>query len=111
MYVKKVYMNLLHLQYFYMVAKEQGFTKASKALRIQQPAISRMVKLLEADLGLNLFEKIGRNVQLTKSGHEVFEYCKKIFGTVEELKNSIGQISGECSGPLMIAASEPIASH
>lgn len=104
-------MNLLHLQYFYVVAKEQGFTKASKALRIQQPAISRMVRLLEEDLGLNLFEKVGRNVQLTKEGLDVFEYCKKIFSTVDELKNSIGQISGDCSGPLMIAAAEPIASH
>lgn len=104
-------MNLLHLQYFYVVAKEQGFTKASKVLRIQQPAISRMVKLLEEDLGLSLFEKVGRNVQLTKEGLEVFEYCKKIFSTVDELQSSIGQISGDCSGPLMIAAAEPIASH
>ncbi len=104
-------MNLLHLHYFYVVAKEQGFTKASKALRIQQPAISRMVKLLEEDLGLKLFEKIGRHVQLTRAGHDVFEYCKKIFGTVEDLKSSLGQISGDCSGPLMVAAAEPIASH
>jgi DNA-binding transcriptional LysR family regulator len=104
-------MNLLHLQYFYVVAKEQGFTKASKALRIQQPAISRMVKLLEEDLGLRLLEKIGRNVRLTKAGQDVFEYCIKIFGTVEELKSSVGQIGGECRGPLMLAAAEPIASH
>lgn len=104
-------MNLLHLQYFYVVAKEQGFTNASKALRIQQPAISRMVKLLEDDVGFLLFEKVGRNVQLTKAGVEVFEYCKKIFGTVDELKQSLGQIGGECRGPLVVGASEPIASY
>lgn len=104
-------MNLLHLQYFYVVAKEQGFTKASKALRIQQPAISRMVKLLEEDLGIKLFEKVGRNVQLTKPGMEVFEYCRRIFGTVEELQQSLGKISGECKGSLLLAAAEPIASH
>lgn len=104
-------MNLLHLQYFYVVAKEQGFTKASKALRIQQPAISRMVKLLEEDVGFPLFEKVGRNVKLTKAGEEVFEYCKKIFGTVDDLKKSLGQISGDCKGPLLIGSSEPIASH
>ncbi|MFZ3231241.1 MAG: LysR family transcriptional regulator [Pseudobdellovibrio sp.] len=104
-------MNLLHLQYFYVVAKEQGFTKASKALRIQQPAISRMVKLLEEDLGIRLFEKIGRNIHLTAQGHEVFQHCKKIFGSVEDLKQSLGQISGSCQGPLLIGASEPIVSH
>jgi DNA-binding transcriptional LysR family regulator len=104
-------MNLLHLQYFYVVAKEQGFTRASKVLRIQQPAISRMVKLLEDDLGFQLFEKVGRNVRLTKSGVEVFEYCRKIFGTVDELKQSLGQINKQTRGPLLIGASEPIASY
>jgi DNA-binding transcriptional LysR family regulator len=104
-------MNLLHLEYFYVVAKEQGFTKASKALRIQQPAISRMVRFLEDDFGFRLFEKVGRNVQLTPAGMEVFEYCKNIFGAVDELKQSLGKISGECKGPLYIGASEPIASR
>lgn len=104
-------MNLLHLQYFYIVAKEQGFTNASKALRIQQPAISRMVKLLEEDLGFKLFEKLGRHVQLTAKGMDVFKHCEKIFGSVEELKQSLGKISGETKGPLKLAASEPIASH
>ncbi|WII71611.1 LysR family transcriptional regulator [Bdellovibrio sp. 22V] len=104
-------MNLLHLQYFYVVAKEQGFTNASKALRIQQPAISRMVKLLEDDIGFDLFEKVGRRVQLTPKGMEVFEHCQRIFGSVDDLKQSLGKISGEVKGPLKLAASEPIASH
>lgn len=104
-------MNLLHLQYFYIVAQERGFTNASKRLRIQQPAISRMVKLLEDDLGFKLFEKVGRNVQVTRAGLEVFDYCKRIFGTVDELQQSVGRIAGECKGPLLVAAAEPIASH
>ena len=104
-------MNLLHLQYFYVLAKEQGFTNASKVLRIQQPAISRMVKLLEEDVGFPLFEKVGRQVRLTSGGVAVFNHCKAIFGEVEELKQSLGKISGECAGPLFLGASEPIASH
>lgn len=103
-------MNLLHLQYFYTVAKEGGFTQASKALRIQQPAISRMVKQLEEDFGFPLFERVGRNVQLTRQGMEVFENARKIFGEVENLKSSLGQIKGICQGPLVIAASDPLAS-
>lgn len=104
-------MNLLHLEYFYTVAKEGGFLRASERLRIQQPAISRMVSQLEDYFGFPLFEKVGRNVRLTVQGQEVFENCKKIFGEVEELKLSIGKISGECKGPLLMAAAEPIASH
>jgi len=103
-------MNLLHLQYFYVVAREQGFTNASKVLRIQQPAISRMVGQLEGKFGFKLFEKIGRHVQLTQQGEEVFEYCKRIFGEVEKLKLSMGEIGGICKGPLLMAAAEPIAS-
>lgn len=104
-------MNLLHLHYFYTVAKEGGFLKASKVLRIQQPAISRMVQQLEDNLGFKLFEKVGRNVRLTNQGREVFERSQRIFGEVENLQMAIGEISGECKGPLMIGASEPIASH
>lgn len=104
-------MNLLHLEYFYTVAKEGGYLRASEKLRIQQPAISRMVAQLEDYFGFPLFEKVGRNVRLTGQGEEVFESCKRIFGEVEQLKLSIGKISGECQGPLLLAAAEPIASH
>ncbi|MES2767998.1 MAG: LysR family transcriptional regulator [Bdellovibrionota bacterium] len=104
-------MNLHHLRYFYVVAQEGGFSKASKLLRIQQPAISRMVGMLEEDMGFKLFERVGRNVRLTRQGEDVFETCKNIFGEVDKLKASIGQMNEECQGPLVIAASEPIASH
>lgn len=104
-------MNLLHLEYFYIVAREGGFTRAAELLRIQQPAISRMVKQLEEDFGFALFEKVGRNVQLTKQGLDVFEKAKHVFGAVDDLKTSLGQIKGICQGPLVIGAAEPIASH
>lgn len=110
-YAILIYMNLLHLEYFYVVAKENGFTKASQLLRIQQPAISRMVKQLEENLGFALFERVGRGIQLTKQGQEVFESCKKIFGEVENLKSSLGDIKGICQGPLVIGAADPIASR
>lgn len=104
-------MNLLHLQYFYVVAKEGGFTNAAKALRIQQPAISRMVSQLEEAVGFALFERVGRKVQLTSQGREVFEHARRVFDDVEQLKLAIGQLKGEPRGPLIFGASEPIASH
>jgi DNA-binding transcriptional LysR family regulator len=104
-------MNLLHLEYFYTVAKEGGFLRASEKLRIQQPAISRMVGQLEDYFGFKLFERLGRNVRLTEKGQQVFESCKNIFGEVDELKMSLGKISGEAKGPLNIASAEAISSH
>ena len=104
-------MNLLHLEYFYTVAKEGGFLRASEKMRINQPAISRMVANLEDYFGFKLFEKVGRNVRLTSRGEMVFENCKRIFAEIEDLKLSVGKISEVCKGPLLVAASEPIASH
>lgn len=104
-------MNLLHLEYFYSVARLGSFSRASEFHRVSQPAISRMVKQLEGDLGLGLFEKIGRNVHLTTEGEKIFERCIKIFGEVENLQVSLGQIKGECSGPLLFGATEAIGSH
>lgn len=66
-------MNLLHLEYFYTVAKEGGFLRASEKLRINQPAISRMVANLEDYFGFKLFEKVGRNVRLTSRGEKKSE--------------------------------------
>ncbi|MBX3021889.1 MAG: LysR family transcriptional regulator [Bdellovibrionales bacterium] len=103
-------MNLLHLQYFHAVAREGGFTKASQALGIRQPAISRMVGQLESYLGFKLLERRSQNVQLTARGRRVFERAQKIFGEVEQLKISLGEIKGECFGDLKFAAAEPMAS-
>lgn len=104
-------MNLLQLRYFYEVAKERGFTNASRSLRIQQPAISRMVSQLEDSLGFRLFERRGREVQLTAQGTEVFERCRRIFAEVDNLQAELGQISGECHGPLALGAADVVASH
>lgn len=104
-------MNLLHLHYFHVVAKEGGFSHASKLLRIQQPAISRMVKQLEGNLGFSLFERVGRRVRLTTQGRQVFEYSKKIFAEVDNLNASVSELAGVAKGPLAIGAAEPIASH
>ena len=104
-------MNLNQLRYFYEVAKECGFTRASKSLRVQQPAISRMVAQLEDSLGFRLFERVGREVRLTPQGSEVFERCTRIFAEVDALSTDIGQISGECHGPLAFATADPIVSH
>ena len=104
-------MNLLHLQYFYTVAREGGFTKASQALRVQQPSISRMVKQLEDNLNIQLFERRGRNVVLTPQGEEIYQRCEKIFGEVSALRSSLNFITAECRGSLNFGAAEPIASH
>ena len=61
-------MDLLKLRYFYAVAEFEHVTKAAEKLHIAQPAITKTIKLLESELGVPLFIRVGRNVKLTEYG-------------------------------------------
>jgi DNA-binding transcriptional LysR family regulator len=61
-------MNLYHLRYFVTLAHLEHYTKAASELSITQPSLSHAIASLEQELGVNLFEKEGRNIALTKYG-------------------------------------------
>lgn len=61
-------MNLYHLRYFVTLAHWEHYTKAAAELSITQPSLSHAISSLEQELGVNLFEKEGRNIVLTKYG-------------------------------------------
>jgi DNA-binding transcriptional LysR family regulator len=67
-------MNLFQLYYFKKVAELQHYTQAAKELYISQPALSESISLLENELGVQLFQKDGRSVKLTKYGADFFKY-------------------------------------
>jgi DNA-binding transcriptional LysR family regulator len=77
--------DLNYLKYFYYVAKLGGFTKAAVHLKVQQPVVSRAVKLLEKDLGCHLLERQKKRVILTHHGNKVYEQCETIFSSVEKI--------------------------
>jgi aminoethylphosphonate catabolism LysR family transcriptional regulator len=72
------------LRSFHAVAREGGFTAASKVLNIGQPTISDQVKALEQQFGVELFHRRGRTVSLTNTGHGLLEITQDIFGHEEE---------------------------
>ena len=63
-------MNLFQLRYFVTLAKMQHYTRAAHELCITQPSLSHAISQLEAELGVALFEKSGRNTTLTSFGEE-----------------------------------------
>src|SRR4051794_29564958 len=71
--------NYNHLYYFYIAAKLGGITNAAKLLRISQPALSLQVRSLENQINLKLFQKRGRNLELTPDGADLYYYCEKMF--------------------------------
>ena len=91
-------MELAKLKYFLVVAKEQHVTKAAEYLCIAQPALTQAIKSLERELGVNLFEKRGRNVVLTEYGkylqnrlENLLPEFDKIPGEIENLKNKVNK--------------------
>lgn len=63
---------------FLTVAKIKNYTKAAQILNLTQPAVSQHIKFLEEDYGVNLIKKVGRNIDLTEEGEELFKYVKEM---------------------------------
>ncbi len=82
--------ELNHLKYFYFTVVEGGVTSAATKLCVQQPVVSKMLKILEEDLGRPLFLTVGRKKELTDFGQKIFRHCESIFqetAFIESLTN------------------------
>lgn len=81
--------NYKHLHYFWVVAKRGGVTRASETLHITPQTISGQISLLEDSLGVPLFKKVGRNLELTEIGRVVLSYADEIFSLGGELEDAV----------------------
>lgn len=79
-------MELRHLRYFQAVAREEHFGRAAQAIRVAQPALTRQVRDLEEELGVQLFERLPRGVRLSAAGRAFFEETNAI---LEKLQRSV----------------------
>ena len=77
-------MNLQHLEYFITIAKTKNFTTASNILSVTQPALSKAISKLEKELGVPLFEKKGRNIEITRFGEAFLSYAKLALNDIEK---------------------------
>jgi LysR family transcriptional regulator, transcriptional activator of nhaA len=78
-------LNFHHLRYFWAVAKNGNLTRAAGQLHVSQSALSSQIKLLESELGQQLFRRSGRTLTLTEAGQLAFAHAESIFATGNEL--------------------------
>jgi DNA-binding transcriptional LysR family regulator len=101
-------MELRHVHTFRAVARSLNFTKAAERLNLAQSSVSAQIKSLEEELGVKLFDRIGRRVLLTTAGEKLSEYARRM----EEMTNEIvSEISGatDTKGSLTIRTPETLA--
>jgi len=81
--------NYKHLHYFWVVAKEGGIARAGERLHLTPQTISGQLSLLEENLGEALFNRVGRNLELTETGRLALSYAEEIFALGGELEEVV----------------------
>lgn len=76
--------NLARLEYFRAVGRTQHVTQAALQLGLSQPALSRSISALEAEIGIPLFERRGRSLSLTPDGKVFLDYIERAFRIIED---------------------------
>jgi DNA-binding transcriptional LysR family regulator len=100
-------MDLKQLNSFITICKLQSFTQAADSLGYAQSTITTQIKLLENELGVKLFERIGKSITLTHQGKKLLPYAKQMLKLSSEIKNVL--TSEEVpSGVLTIGAAESL---
>jgi DNA-binding transcriptional LysR family regulator len=97
-------MDLRRLRTFVTVAEQGTVLKASELLRVTQPALSRQIVELQAELGLDLFRRAGRRLALTAEGEQLLGHCRTVLGHADLLDERIASLRQGEAGLLRVAA-------
>lgn len=104
-------MELRHLKTFLAVADALSFTQAARELGYVQSAVTAHVKGLEAELGVRLFDRLGRKIALTDAGRRLRPYARTIAEMVEEAGETVTSGDGEPVGSVVISAPEMLCAY
>ena len=104
-------MDYTQLKTFITLAETGSFSVSAEKLNVTQPAVSKRISLLEAQLNCVLFDRIGKSNKLTAAGHLTLVRAKKILSESKELKHDIANLTDTVSGKLIISTSHHIGLH
>ena len=102
-------MDFRQLRYALSVSKERSFTGAAKRLNISQSAVSEQVKLLEAEIGFELFHRTSRGIESTDRGRTFLYESERVMGDLLSLTDTARRLRGALSDTLMIGMGSGMA--
>ncbi len=103
-------MDIRHLQYFMEVARHRSFTKAAESLYITQPTISKTIKNIEEELGIILFDRSSKKIELTDAGRIMFEQGQHIVNSFQNLSSELQDLQKLRKGHIRIGLPPMIGS-
>lgn len=98
-----MHLTLQQLRLYEAVTRLGSFTRAAEELFITQPAVSIQIKRLEEQVGLALFEHVGKKIFPTAAGKVTYEASLDILNRIENLKMSIEELKGDVKGSLQVS--------
>src|SRR4026209_602283 len=98
-------MTLRQLEVFLAIVRARSYRRAAEALHASQPALSQHIRELEGELGVRLFDRLTRGVILTEAGRLLEERAKRVFATLTDVRDVLGELQGLKRGSLLVGAS------
>lgn len=98
-----LHLTFRQLSVFEAVARHLSFSRAAQELHLTQPAVSMQIKQLEENVGVALFEQLGKRIYLTEAGHELYHYSRVIAQQLAEVESVLAELKGLKRGKLKIS--------
>jgi DNA-binding transcriptional LysR family regulator len=103
--------NLEWYRIFWQTARHRNLTKAAGELHITQPSVSYAIKQMEEALGLKLFHRLSKGVELTAEGRALFEYVEQSFSMLDSAQKHLENLKQLNEGEIRIGASDYLIKH
>lgn len=97
-------MELKQLEYFMTLSQELHFTRAAEKLSITQPSLSQQIRLLEHEIGMPLFDRVGKKTMLTEAGRALLHHGYNVFHELSQARAVISELQALKRGTLKIGA-------
>jgi LysR family hydrogen peroxide-inducible transcriptional activator len=104
-------MEVHQLRYFCAVAETGSFTRAAEREQVAQPSLSQQIMKLEVELGVRLFDRLGRSVRLTDMGQVFLPRARAILSELRAAKEEVAEKQSTVSGPVCVGVIPTIAPY